>query len=474
TNWIPSYSKHENGNPYHAYGDAYFYDTEKVPPTLDPPPYGEVPNGGHSTASDTNALTEAQKAKRNRHTIGFIFFGILLIGAAAAATALIIHYVFITEHERITDHKLNLINNTTRADLIEENIDNISIDDLGKIGTKLTTVSPSKDGSGSNVKIDVSEPETFSVPVSTKSPIKTDDGTTESSPLTTVTAAPKKVEFPDYTYEIGLPGKLRCRINRVRMWDAITINGTKDVVGQNTPLSFKLLSSNETCLEGNDSRITTEFDIKRTRSASAKYDDIEMTVHLSEIKCEDMGDYECWVDGPTVYKVTNSVTVKRYPKSRPTLKIPYAIIENEPISIKGFWNSGFPDSYGELEWYILKPGADEHPWTDVKNTVNTKNCDNEAASIINLPITLEMNQTKIKLQPYFYPQFSKEKQRRKIEHVTEEILVVPANFCEGKKKDKNIIHPYTCKLFIICTDRINIYECPKETTCFDEAKGTCE
>lgn len=93
TNWIPpSFSTHENGNP--NYSDHY-YDGEKGPSRDSPPPYGAAPYGGQSTSSDTNALTEAQK-RRNRHTVGFVFFGILLIGAAAAATALIIHYVFIT------------------------------------------------------------------------------------------------------------------------------------------------------------------------------------------------------------------------------------------------------------------------------------------------------------------------------------------------------------------------------------------
>lgn len=122
---------------------------------------------------------------------------------------------------------------------------------------------------------------------------------------------PETVEFPDYTYEIGQAAKMRCQINRIRMWDAISMNGTQDVKGQDKPLSFKLLSNNETCLEGNDSRITTEVDIKQTRNPSAKYDDIKMVVHFSEIQCQDMGAYECWVDGPTAYRVMNSLTVKR-------------------------------------------------------------------------------------------------------------------------------------------------------------------
>lgn len=115
-----------------------------------------------------------------------------------------------------------------------------------------------------------------------------------------------------------------------------------------------------------------------------------------------------------------------YPRSKPVLEIPFSIIENEPISIKGRWSSGFPQSYGELGWYIIPPGSDrENPWTEVKNTVNTKECENEAASLISLTPTMQFNQTKIKLQPYFLPEYLAESQRHKVEHVIQEILVVP-------------------------------------------------
>lgn len=119
------------------------------------------------------------------------------------------------------------------------------------------------------------------------------------------------VVFPDYTYEIGQVAKMRCKVNRMRMWDSITINGTKDIPELDKPFHFMLLSNNETCLNTNDSRITSEVTIKQTRSPSAKYDDIEVLIHFSEIECQDMGSYECWIDGPTIYKVTNALTVKR-------------------------------------------------------------------------------------------------------------------------------------------------------------------
>lgn len=475
TNWIPP---QENGSP--SFGD-HLYDNEKSMPWNSPPPYATI--GAQSTTSDTNALTAEEQKRRSRQTIGVVFFGILLIGAAAAATALIIHYVFITDHERITEHKLNLISNNTRTDLIEENKDNISLDDLSNIGQNITTLSPKETGgddTGNDVKLDVSDPETFSVPSSTT----LSSAVGEKSPgllpnATTVTEAteppPKPVVFPDYTYEIGQVAKMRCKVNRMRMWDSITINGTKDIPELDKPFHFMLLSNNETCLNTNDSRITSEVTIKQTRSPSAKYDDIEVLIHFSEIECQDMGSYECWVDGPTIYKVTNALTVKRYPKSKPILEIPFAIIENRPISIKGRWSSGFPESYGELSWYIIPPGTDrENPWTEAKSTVNSKDCDNEAASIINLEPTLELNGTKIKIQPHFFPQYLEEAQKYKVESVIQEILVVPANYCDGKEKNTNLVHPYTCRLFITCTDKINIYECPKETTCFDEKIGSCE
>lgn len=162
TNWIPP---QENGSP--SFGD-HLYDNEKSIPWNSPPPYATI--GAQSTTSDTNALTAEEQKRRSRQTIGVVFFGILLIGAAAAATALIIHYVFITDHERITEHKLNLISNNTRTDLIEENKDNISLDDLSNIGPNITTLSPKETGgddTGNDVKLDVSDPETFSVPSST-------------------------------------------------------------------------------------------------------------------------------------------------------------------------------------------------------------------------------------------------------------------------------------------------------------------
>ena len=57
--------------------------------------------------------------------------------------------------------------------LVEENNDDISLDDLLKIGPNITTMSPMVTGgvqNGSDVKIDVSDPETFSVPASTEMP----------------------------------------------------------------------------------------------------------------------------------------------------------------------------------------------------------------------------------------------------------------------------------------------------------------
>lgn len=115
-----------------------------------------------------------------------------------------------------------------------------------------------------------------------------------------------------------------------------------------------------------------------------------------------------------------------YPKSKPVMELPFSIVEDEPISIKGRWSSGFPDSYGELDWYIIAPDNDrENPWTDAKKTVNTKNCQNEAASIISLQATLALNRTKIKLQPHFHEQYLAESERHKVEPVIKEILVVP-------------------------------------------------
>lgn len=123
------------------------------------------------------------------------------------------------------------------------------------------------------------------------------------------------------------------------------------------------------------------------------------------------------------------INIAGYPKSKPILEIPFAIIENRAISIKGRWSSGFPESYGELSWYIIPPGSDrENPWTEAKSTVNSKDCDNEAASIINLEPTLELNATKIKIQPHFFPQYLEEAQKYKVESVIQEILVVPGMF----------------------------------------------
>ncbi|XP_052704755.1 uncharacterized protein LOC128180660 [Crassostrea angulata] len=367
---------------------------------------------------------------------------------------------------------------------VEDNKDNISLDDFSNIGPNITTMSPKETGgddTGNDVKLDMSDPETFSVPSSTLLPSAVGEKGPGLLPnATTVTEAtePPPIEpvvFPDYTYEIGQVAKMRCKVNRMQMWDSITMNGTKDIPELDKPFHFMLLSNNETRLNTNDSRITSEVTIKQTRSPSAKYDDIEVLIHFSEIECQDMGSYECWVDGPTIYKVTNTLTVKRYPKSKPILEIPFAIIENRPISIKGRWSSGFPESYGELSWYIIPPGSDrENPWTEAKSTDNSKDCDNEAASIINLEPTLELNRTKIKIQPHFFPQYLEEAQKYKVESVIQEILVVPANYCDGKEKNMKLVHPYTCRLFITCTDKINIYECPKETTCFDEKIGSCE
>lgn len=92
TNYIPlQLLKQENGNP--SFGD-HLYDTVKTIPWNSPSPYATI--GAQSTTSNTNALTAEEQKRRSRQTIGVVLFGILLIGAAAAATALIIHYVFIT------------------------------------------------------------------------------------------------------------------------------------------------------------------------------------------------------------------------------------------------------------------------------------------------------------------------------------------------------------------------------------------
>lgn len=140
--------------------------------------------------------------------------------------------------------------------------------------------------------------------------------------------------FPDYTYEIGQVAKMRCKVNRMRMWDSITINGTKDIPELDKPFHFMLLSNNETCLNTNDSRITSEVSIKQIRSPSVKYDDIEVLIHFSEIECQDMGSYECWVDGPTIYKVTNALTVKR--KSNSYFQYISPILPSMLLSLKSF------------------------------------------------------------------------------------------------------------------------------------------
>lgn len=54
------------------------------------------------------------------------------------------------------------------------------------------------------------------------------------------------------------------------------------------------------------------------------------------------------------------------------------------------------------------------------------------------------------------------------------MFYILVNYCDGKEKNMNLVYFYICRFFIICIDKINIYECLKEIMCFDEKIGSCE
>lgn len=101
-----------------------------------------------------------------------------------------------------------------------------------------------------------------------------------------------------------------CKVNCMWMWDSIIINGIKDILELDKLFYFMLLSNNEICFNINDSCIILEVFIKQIWSLLVKYDDIEVLIYFSEIECQDMGSYECWLDGLMIYKVINVLIVK--------------------------------------------------------------------------------------------------------------------------------------------------------------------
>ena len=82
----------ERDPSYPDYNEPPNYPTDQPMESAMPPPYAFPRLNSKPT---DKYLLERKRRRRNRQTCGLVFLGFVLLGLAATATALIIHFVFI-------------------------------------------------------------------------------------------------------------------------------------------------------------------------------------------------------------------------------------------------------------------------------------------------------------------------------------------------------------------------------------------
>ncbi|KAK3095070.1 hypothetical protein FSP39_009905 [Pinctada imbricata] len=520
---------------YENHHNKGFEGEAGLPDYNDPPMYpvknGSPPPYKLSTSSN-KYLTEPERRHRNRQTCGCVFLGIVLLGLAATAAALIIHFVFIEDRQHVShggnvhipphngsdsNRTLDMINQSNNITIVEGDkiITGVkSVKDVEKVLKDLerdklkAKQSMGKDDKTSvkkdpqlvlldsdGNKTDVIDQDSKSE-LSTESPqlttAKSDSdkppATTETTKSTTTktttpvdfwtttpgstTIKPPEVsiEFNDTSYGIGKSGELRCKINGVRMYDLVYLKGNKIPIGQDTIMKFEVLHDGESCLKGNDSRISVEFK-KEKHPNFPKYEDIELVIRISNVQCNDEDSFECGIEGPDARSTQSFLQVSRKPDTSIRITNPPQVIENENIFLTARWMSGYPEDNSMLEWQKSTPGKGDPVPLDVSPVASSEprmsDCKTEMTSVVTLLPTMEMNGTRFHIKAVT-------EDGEEISSETYDLLVVPGDLCEGKAADSRLSHPYTCQKYVKCSQgRVLVMPCPTKNTCFDANDGQC-
>ncbi|XP_052105774.1 uncharacterized protein LOC127738532 [Mytilus californianus] len=434
-----------------------------------PPPYHPR---SVSASSDRSQQDTDYKKIRNRTRV-LVCLGITLIALTAAIVALVIHYFYIETQKEVIESGQNFIHipgnftaNETLAILQDNNTRIIKekyITDLRDAENELKFTSPAKPvGKGSFWRND--DPTSTTTTKKPKLVLISRTTTEETEEWYPSSSSPP-------TFEPVLISDVETAIGKKKATFSCTIQTNTGasvyLKGKNIKLNFT--KSQKIIATGIQQRQTYDYGFKIMDDSNMTK--ITLKVLIQDVQCEDQEDFVCgYKDKLTTTEKHGKLTVQRKPSSSIKMKSPVGIIEGQVVEIEATWKGGYPTPIGNITWFYSEAGgnlSDAQAFTaaDIswRMKIREDSCKTYINSIVKFKPTLEMNNTML----YAVSSFSG------VQAGTERILVIPENYCDDKTGNAYKPHPYTCKKFVRCrTDRIDVYECPKNT-CFTEDVSHC-
>ncbi|XP_046560110.1 uncharacterized protein LOC124269134 isoform X1 [Haliotis rubra] len=265
--------------------------------------------------------------------------------------------------------------------------------------------------------------------------------------------------------------QLKCLIRGEGDWQSLAIVRLADT-GTGDTLEVAKFSTTPDAASGARTDRRVKYDVRKSGN------DVTFIVTISHPVCSDDGFYQCVVTlTPGVVMTSRFRVTLSSPSQGPVLHVPDEIVEDKPTRLKTTWDAGNPEFNGILEWDILDNNTwSELSYTEYQQTQTRTNCSTIIESQFLVTPKLAWNATRIRASVIPTPSFMDTADTAagvSLESQHEEILVVPADVCNGSSNGTFISHPYTCHKFIRCIDNdILVFVCPSNL-CFDLDPETC-
>eukprot|EP00105_Crassostrea_gigas_P010531 XP_011425843.1 PREDICTED: uncharacterized protein LOC105327213 isoform X1 [Crassostrea gigas] len=259
---------------------------------------------------------------------------------------------------------------------------------------------------------------------------------------------------------------LSCRLLHVGTWTSISVfkhgaEGSRSRVlvaynDSNTPVIEKEVSNR----------------LRATTDRPSKYE-VVITLWMYSLGCEDEGEFSCTADVPfAVPEAFGRLNIIAKPDV-PSVMLPTEIIDGrEPREwVRCTGNVGYPK--GKMYWEIRMKGEKEFskqfPFQTKRDSENTTNCKTYVTNEFRFTPNAKHDGMEVRCvveNPDTMPD------GRRL-YTTQEIHVIPGNFCEGVSRDKRP-HPNNCHQYIQCHDGYTYVQRCSIGLCFNTDTQDCD
>lgn len=259
---------------------------------------------------------------------------------------------------------------------------------------------------------------------------------------------------------------LSCRLLHVGTWTSISVfkHGAKG------DRSRVLVAYNDSSTPVIEKEVSNR--LRATTDAPSKYE-VVVTLWMYSLGCEDEGQFSCTADVPfAVPEAYGRLNILAKPDV-PSVMLPTEIIDDrEPREwVRCTGNVGYPK--GKMYWEIRMKGEKEFskqfPFQTKRDSENTTNCKTYVTNEFRFTPNAKHDGMEVRCvveNPDTMPD------GRRL-YTTQEIHVIPGNFCAGVSRDKRP-HPNNCHQYIQCHDGYTYVQRCSIGLCFNPNSQDCD